>query len=47
VERFDIEKLNEEEGEEQYRVEFSNRFAALESLHAELDINRAWETVRI
>jgi hypothetical protein len=37
-------KLNELEGKEQYRVEISNRFTALEYLDAELDINRAWET---
>jgi hypothetical protein len=33
-------------GKEQYRVEISNRFAALESLDPEVDINRVWETVR-
>jgi hypothetical protein len=31
---------------EQYRVEISNRFAALENLDTEVDINRAWETIR-
>jgi hypothetical protein len=31
----------------QYRTEISNRFAALENLDAEVDINRAWETIRI
>jgi hypothetical protein len=31
---------------EQFRVEVSNRFAALEDLDAEVDINSAWETVR-
>jgi hypothetical protein len=39
-------KLNEVEGKEQYRIEISNRFAALENLDAEVDINRAWETIR-
>jgi hypothetical protein len=29
------------EGNELYRVEVSNRFAALEDLNAEVDINRA------
>jgi hypothetical protein len=47
MERCDLEKLNEVEVEEQYRVELSNRFTTFESLHAELDITRAWETVRI
>jgi hypothetical protein len=37
--------LNEVEGEEQYRVELSNRFAALENLDDEVDINRASETI--
>jgi hypothetical protein len=32
------------EGKEQYCVEISNRFAALENLDTEVDINRAWET---
>jgi hypothetical protein len=41
MERFNLKKLNE-----QYRVEVSNRFAALEDLDAEVDINSAWETVR-
>jgi hypothetical protein len=39
MERFDIKKLNEVEGTEQYRVEISNRFAAL--LDAGVDINSA------
>jgi hypothetical protein len=32
MERFNLKKLNEVEGLEQYRVEVSNRFAALEEL---------------
>jgi hypothetical protein len=31
-ERFNLKKLNEVEGKEQFRVEVSNRFAALEVL---------------
>jgi hypothetical protein len=38
--------LKEVKGKEQYRVEISNSFAALENLEAEVDINRAWETIR-
>jgi hypothetical protein len=30
MERFNLRKLNDVEGKEQYRVEVSNRFAALE-----------------
>jgi hypothetical protein len=32
MEKFSLKKLNEVEGKEQYRVEESNRFAALEDL---------------
>jgi hypothetical protein len=32
LERFNLKKLNEVEGKEQYRVEISNRVAALENL---------------
>jgi hypothetical protein len=45
METFNL-KLKEVEGNEQYHVEISNRFAALENLDAEVDINRAWETIR-
>jgi hypothetical protein len=39
--RFDLKKLKEVEDKEQYRVEISNMFAALENLATEMDINRA------
>jgi hypothetical protein len=45
MERFNLKKLNEIEGKEQYRVEISTRFAALESLDTEVDVNKAWETI--
>jgi hypothetical protein len=41
MERFNLVKLNEVEGKEQYCVEISNRFSSLENLDAEVDINRA------
>jgi hypothetical protein len=44
MERFNFKKLNEVEGKEQFRVEVSNRFAALED--AEVEINSALETIR-
>jgi hypothetical protein len=31
---------------EWYCVEISNRFAALENLDIELDVNKSWETIR-
>jgi hypothetical protein len=40
-----IKKLNEVEDKEKYRVEISNRFAALKN-YTEVDINRTWETIR-
>ncbi|PNF31288.1 hypothetical protein B7P43_G12666, partial [Cryptotermes secundus] len=46
MERFNLKKLNEVEGKEQYCVEISNRFAALENLETEVDVNKAWETIR-
>jgi hypothetical protein len=41
MERFSLKKLNEVEGKEQFHVEASNRFAALEGLDAEVEINNA------
>jgi hypothetical protein len=46
METFNHMKLNEAEGKEQYRVEISNRFAALGNLDAAVNINRAWEALR-
>jgi hypothetical protein len=46
MERLNLKKLNEVEGTEQYRVEVSNRFVALEDLDAEVEINCACETIR-
>jgi hypothetical protein len=44
--RFNLKKLNKVEGKGQFRVEVSNRFAALEGSDAEVEINSAWETIR-
>jgi hypothetical protein len=46
MERFNLKKLNEVEGKEQYWVETWNMFASLENLDTEVDINRTWETIR-
>jgi hypothetical protein len=46
MERFNLKKLNDAEGKEQFRVEVSNRFAALEDLDTEVEMNSAWETIR-
>jgi hypothetical protein len=44
-ERFNPKKLNEVGDNEQYRIEVSNRFAALEDLDSEVEINSAWEMI--
>jgi hypothetical protein len=46
LEMFNLKMLNEVEGKEKYRVGVLNRFAALEDLDAEVEINTIWETIR-
>jgi hypothetical protein len=46
LEKFNLKKLNEVEGKEQYRDEISDTSTALENLDTEVYINRAWETIR-
>jgi hypothetical protein len=46
MERFSLKNLNSVEGKGQFCVEVSNRFAALEHLDAEVEINSAWEMIR-
>jgi hypothetical protein len=46
MEGFNLKILDEVQGKEQYRTEISNRFGALENLDNDVDINRAWETIR-
>jgi hypothetical protein len=43
MERFNLKKLNEVEGKEKCCVVVSNRFAALEDLDVEVEINTIWE----
>jgi hypothetical protein len=45
MERFNLKKLNDVEGKEQFCVEVSNRFAAFEDLDTEVEINSAWEAI--
>jgi hypothetical protein len=45
LERFNLKNLNEVDGKQQYRIEISNRFAGLENLETEVDVNKAWETI--
>jgi len=45
-ERFNLRKLNELEVRKQYQIEITNRFAALENLSDDEDINRACENIK-
>jgi len=44
--RFNSRKLNEPEVREQYQIEITNSFAALENLNNDEDVNRTWENVK-
>jgi len=44
--RFNLRKPNEPEIREQYQIEITNRFAALENLNDDKDINRTWENIK-
>ena len=44
-ERFNLRKLNELEFRKQYQIEITKRFASLENLIDDEDINRAWENI--
>ena len=39
-------KLNELEVRKEYQIKIKNRFAALENLGDDKDINRAWENMK-
>ena len=41
-----MRKLNEPEVREQYQIEITNRFAALENLNDDEDVNRTWEHIK-
>jgi hypothetical protein len=45
-ERFNLRKLNELEVRKQYQIEITSRFAALENLGNDGDMNRAWENIK-
>jgi hypothetical protein len=40
-----IQKVYKYRKYRKYRIEIPNRFAVLENLDTEVDINRAWETI--
>jgi len=45
-ERFNLRKLNERGVKEKYQIEITNRFAALENLNGDENVNRAWESIK-
>ena len=45
-ERFNLWKLNELDVRKQYQIEIMNKFAALENLRDDEDVNRAWENIK-
>jgi len=46
MKRFNLRKLNELEVKEKYQIEIKKRFAALENLNVDEDVNRAWENIK-
>jgi len=44
--RFNLGNLNEPEVREQYQIGISNRFAALENLNDDEDVDRTWENIK-
>jgi hypothetical protein len=46
LEGFELKKLDDVEVKEQYQVEISNRYAALEISGESFDINNAWKSIR-
>jgi glycine betaine/choline ABC-type transport system substrate-binding protein len=45
-EKFNLRKLKELEVRKQYKIEVTNRFAALENLSDSEDMNRDWKNFR-
>ena len=44
--RFNLRKLNKPEVREQYQIEITNRFAVLENLSDDIDIDKTWENIK-
>ena len=45
-ERFNLRKLTELGVKEKYQIGIRNRFAALENLNEDENVNRAWKTLK-
>ena len=44
--RFNLRKLNDLEVRKQYQIEITNRFATLENVSEDEDINRSWKSIK-
>jgi bifunctional DNA-binding transcriptional regulator/antitoxin component of YhaV-PrlF toxin-antitoxin module len=44
--RFNLRKLNDLEVRKQYQIDITNRFAALENLNEDEDVNRTWDNIK-
>jgi len=44
--KFNWRKFNEPKVREQYQIEITNRFAALENLNVDEDVNMTWENIK-
>ena len=44
--RFNLKKLNNLEVRKRYEIEITNRFAALENVREDEEINRGWENIK-
>jgi len=44
--RFNLSRLNELEVRKEYQIEITNRFAALENLNEDEDVNRIWGNIK-
>ena len=44
--RLNLRKLNDLEVRKQYQIEITNRFAALENISEDEDINSGWENIK-
>jgi len=44
--KFNLRKLNEPEVREEYQIEITNRFSALENVNDDEDVNRTWENIK-
>jgi len=44
--RFNLRKIHDLEVRKQYQIQITNRFAALENVREDENINRGWESIK-